>query len=147
MTVLLDARLKRRYTQVVLASKLGVAQQYLSLMESGKKPLNKQALLFIDDTLGCNMAEKVATTLPAPPKSDKKVVTKRADLNNLQAKCNARNGGHGLYGANPEKMGSREWERWWWRGTNAVCGRCKETCKQSDKVKVVCCPQFKGEDK
>lgn len=34
-------------------------------------------------------------------------------------------------------------EKWWFKAKHKTCLRCLGKCKQSDKVKIIACPQYK----
>ncbi len=40
----------------------------------------------------------------------------------------------------------RSFEAWFWHTKHPLCLRCEKECKQSDKVRIIRCPQCKVKD-
>lgn len=135
---LLRIRKSLKINQVNLSQILGISQQYLSLMENGHKPLNQKALGFIREN---EIVQKPPNTLP-PAKMDTSGCKEALTINKLsEANC-TKNG-------QPEELAdfddfstNKGWETWLWKTKHPLCLKCQKECKQSDKVKIIICPQY-----
>ena len=136
-----NARIKKRWSQMMLAEELGISRQYVTKMENGRKPLNDKALAFIEEIVSsCDPCLGIGDE-----NSAKKGAKTGLKTNNLQEQdC-------------PEIVQFEEvtdfsdfddeeeisrWEKWWFKEKHLLCQRCTKACKQSVYVKILQCPQF-----
>ena len=134
-----NARIKKRWSQMMLAEQINVSRPYITRMENGRKPLNKKALDFIasvesqsDPYLGIGQ-EKTA----------KKDTKTELIINELQEQMCPKNGQFDEVTDISESEQKNQWEKWWFEDKNALCDRCQKKCKQSIFVDIIECPQFK----
>ena len=133
-----NARLKKNWSQRLLAWKLGCDRSYVARMENGRKPLNNKALAFIEDVT----AKENPCLGIHNEKSVKKVTNSINRINNLEKEndqklCNLLNSR-----TLQDTEDAKAWEQAWFQYTHALCEKCKRACKQSAYVKIIECPQF-----
>jgi len=131
---LIRVRKELRYTQLMLAEILGISKQYLSQMENGRKPLNNNAINFIE---GLRDAKSGYDTLHQPKKA-KKVDKQPLKTNKLQTRFSVKMKVAQLSDTPERKVA---WERWWFKRKHPKCVACSRECKQSVHVGLYC-PQF-----
>ena len=136
------ARENRGWSQKMLGCYLEISQQYINKMENGDKPLNLKALRFIEEQNRVEneqKGEKTHSRTCIPSKSSQKGVKNVLETNKLKAWENPKK-------ANQRLLQTQEeialFERWW-EEYHPMCLKCELDCKQSLKVEIVTCPQFK----
>lgn len=117
-------------SQRLLAAFLDVSPSYINKMENGSKPLSIKAIQFIE----CENGAETHATLLTPKKRVKKGNKKSLKLKPL--------GDYKLPNFTQNKKVS-DFSTFWWKNRHPLCKKCRETCKQSARVMIISCPQFK----
>jgi transcriptional regulator with XRE-family HTH domain len=121
------ARKEHGYNQRLMADLLGVSQPMVSMMEKGSKPLTNKALDFIS---GGYIEITPAPTL-APPKKGDLVIKMPLKTKKMREVKMPVLGSLGLLGKS---------------ATHPLCLRCRNKCKQTNKIKILSCPQYEAKD-
>ena len=135
---LINKRKKKGWTQAALAAHMGVSQQYVAKMENGLKPFSNKAL----ELLETKKSSKRHTKVCPRKKTAKEGVKKALKTKGLQEKRDGNNVQKGGVSAF-SKLNAKEWEKYWWNTPHFKCKGCINSCKQSSRVQILACPQFK----
>ena len=133
-----DARIRDKKSQLELAVFLGVSKPFVSMMENGRKSFTDKALDYIDEV---NLREKPTLGMDTPILEEKVNCNVKKTVVIERGKIDE-NGGSETFWDFPEFKTNKEFETWWWKEVNDVCNGCEKECKQSNKVRVVCCPSW-----
>ena len=126
MNQLKEYRLRLGVNQKMIAEMFDISQQTVSRIESGKCEIPT------------NIQERMvnSTLMQNKPLNENRIPRKPNGINATLLQIDTESDVFG------EHEPSRSWEKWFGRTTNKLCRDCTKKCKQSSKVKVICCPQF-----
>ncbi len=136
-----NARIKRRWSQLMLADELDISRPYITRMENGLKPLNQRALEFIK-SIGARHDLYLGIGSEKTVKKDTKTVLK---INKLTSPGCPKTVQLDEVSDFSDIESINGWEKWWWKTHHALCVKCSSECKQSNRVEIIACSQF-GEE-
>ena len=121
------ARKEHGYNQRLMAHFLGVSQPMVSMMEKGTKPLTTKAIDFVSD----RYIEITPAPTPAPAKNGDLVIKMPLKTKKIRGAKMPVLASRGLLDKSKK---------------HPLCLRCRNRCRQTNKVKVLSCPQFEAKD-
>ena len=130
MNQLKEYRLRLGVNQKMMAEMFDISQQTVSNIESGKREIPT------------NIQERMvnSTLMQNKPLNENRTPRKLNEINATLPQIDTESDtfeAHEL---------SHSWEKWFGRTINKLCRDCTKKCKQSSKVKIICCPQFERTD-
>ena len=115
-------------SQKMMAEMFDISQQMVSEIERGNREIPQNIL---DRMVNSTLLENTPLIQKSYPRNP----------NEINATLPQNDTENGVFS---DFETSRKWEKWWWRTINKLCRGCTRECKQSNKVKVVVCPQYEA---